>query len=268
MRLVDTHAHLHVPEYGADLDAVMDRARAAGVAVVVTIGTDRETNRAAVALAERRPGVYATVGVHPHDAAGVADDDFRDMEAAARSPVVVALGEMGLDFFRNLSPPAVQEAVFRRQLRLARRVGKPVVLHCRDAHAPMLSILADEGVGEVGGVMHCFSADVDVAKRCLDLGLHVSLAGPVTYKNARALPDVARFVPADRLVLETDCPFLPPHPHRGQRNEPAWIALTLARVAELRGEEPGRLAEATSDTALRLFGISGEHPAAAAGRAG
>jgi TatD DNase family protein len=206
--------------------------------------------------------------VHPHDAADAADDDFRDMEAAARSPVVVALGEMGLDFFRNLSPPAVQEAVFRRQLRLARRVGKPVVLHCRDAHAPMLSMLAEEGVGEVGGVMHCFSADVEVAKRCLDLGLHVSLAGPVTYKNARALPDVARFVPADRLVLETDCPFLPPHPHRGQRNEPAWIALTLARVAELRGEDPERLAETTADTALRLFRIAGPHPAAAAGRAG
>jgi TatD DNase family protein len=143
--------------------------------------------------------------------------------------------------------------VLRRQLGMARRLGKPVVIHCRDAHPKALAILADECVGEVGGVMHCFSADVEVAKRCLDLGLEISLAGPVTYKNAKALPDVARFVPADRLVLETDCPFLPPHPHRGQRNEPAWVAITAARVAELRGVTVDALGEITSENARRLF---------------
>jgi TatD DNase family protein len=258
MPLFDTHAHLHFPDLVADLDAVLERARAAGVTGMVTIGTDRETNPAAVALAERLTGVHATVGIHPHDAGEATEADFEAMERLAReSPKVVALGEMGLDFFRDLSPRDVQERVFRRQLEMARRLNKPVVIHCRDAHPETLAILAAERVGDVGGVMHCFSADVEVAKRCLDLGLSISLAGPVTYKNARALPEVARFVPADRLVLETDCPFLPPHPHRGQRNEPAWVAIIAARVAELRGMAPEALGETTTENALRLFRLNG-----------
>jgi len=256
MRIIDTHAHLHFPEYAGELPVVLERARGAGIAGIVTIGTDRETNEAAVRLAESLPGVYATVGIHPHDAGRATEDDLAAMEALARgSQKVVALGEMGLDFFRDLSPRDAQERVFRRQLALARDLGKPVVIHCRDAHPETLAILAEERVAAVGGVMHCFSADVDVARRCLDLGLLLSMAGPVTYKNARALPDVARFAPEDRLVVETDCPFLPPHPHRGQRNEPAYIALTLARVAELRGADPGALAEATTRNATRLFGL-------------
>jgi TatD DNase family protein len=256
MPLFDTHAHLHFPELLADLDAVLERARAAGVTGMVTIGTDRETNPAAVALAERRPEVYATVGIHPHDAREATDADLEAMERLAReSPRVVALGEMGLDYFRDLSPRDAQETVFRRQLDMARRLGKPVVIHCRDAHSEALAILSEERVGEVGGVMHCFSADVEVAKRCLDLGLLISLAGPVTYKNARALPDVARFVPADRLVVETDCPYLPPHPHRGQRNEPAWVAITAAHVAGLRGVTPEALGVTLTENAHRLFRI-------------
>jgi TatD DNase family protein len=255
--LFDTHAHLHFPELVDDLDGVLERARGAGVTGMVTIGTDRETNPAAVALAERLASVHATVGIHPHDAADATEADFEAMERLARgSAKVVALGEMGLDFFRNLSPPEAQAAVFRRQLGMARRLGKPVVIHCRDAHPEALAILADERVGEVGGVMHCFSADVEVAKRCLDLELYISLAGPVTYKNARALPEVARFVPADRLVLETDCPFLPPHPHRGQRNEPAWIAVTAAHVAALRGVTLEALGPMVTGNARRLFRIT------------
>ncbi|HEX5531440.1 MAG TPA: TatD family hydrolase [Methylomirabilota bacterium] len=254
--LFDTHAHLHFPELVEDLDDVLERARAAGVTGIVTIGTDRETNPAAVALAERLDSVHATVGIHPHDAAEATPADFEAMERLARgSAKVVALGEMGLDFFRNLSPPEVQAAVFRRQLDMARRLGRPVVIHCRDAHPEALAILAEERVGEVGGVMHCFSADVEVARRCLDLGLFISLAGPVTYKNARALPEVARFVPADRLVLETDCPFLPPHPHRGRRNEPAWVAITAAHVAALRGVTLEVLGPMVTDNARRLFRI-------------
>jgi TatD DNase family protein len=257
MPLFDTHAHLHFPEFAGDLDAVLDRARAAGVAAMVTIGTDRETNPAAVALAEQWPDVHATVGIHPHDAAEATEADFEAMESLARSSAkVVAFGEMGLDFFRNLSPHDVQERVFRRQLGLARRLGKPVVVHCRDAHPEALAILEEERAGEMGGVMHCFSADVEVAKRCLDLGLLISLAGPVTYKNARSLPDVARFVPEDLLVVETDCPFLPPHPHRGQRNEPAYVALTAARVAELRGTTLHALGDVTTRNAARLFKLS------------
>jgi TatD DNase family protein len=256
MPLFDTHAHLHFPDLAADLDGVLERARAAGVTGIVTIGTDRDTNPAAVALAERLPDVYATVGIHPHDAAEATDADFEAMERLAReSSRVVALGEMGLDFFRNLSPREAQEAVLRRQLGLARRLAKPVVIHCRDAHAEVLAILSEERVAEIGGVMHCFSGDVAVARRCLDLGLAISLAGPVTYKNARALPDVARFVPEDRLVVETDCPFLPPHPHRGQRNEPAWVAITAAHVAELRGVSPDAFGRTVTANAHRLFRI-------------
>jgi len=257
MMLFDTHAHLHFPEFAEDLDAVVERARAAGVLGMVTIGTDRDTNRAVVELAKRLPDVWATVGIHPHDAAEASEADFEEMERLARSEAkVVGLGEMGLDFFRDLSPRDVQETVFRRQLVLARAVGKPVVVHCRDAHAETLAVLAGEKAGETGGVMHCFSGDVEIARRCLDLGLLISLAGPVTYKNARALPAVARFVPEDRLVVETDCPYLPPTPHRGKRNEPAYVALTAATIAELRGMDPERLGEATTGNAARLFRLA------------
>jgi len=257
MRLFDTHAHLHFPDYADDLGAVLERAHAAGVRGMVTIGTDRETNQAVVALARRLPDVWATVGIHPHDAGDAVEADFAEMEELARSEKkVVGLGEMGLDFFRNLSPPEAQRQVFRRQIHMARDLGKPVVIHCRDAHDDTLAILADERAGEIGGVMHCFSGDVEIARRCLDLGLFISLAGPVTYKNARALPEVARFIPDDRLVVETDCPYLPPTPHRGKRNEPAYVALTAAFVAELRGVDPEALGATMTANAATLFGIA------------
>ncbi len=253
--LFDTHAHLHVPEFADDLAAVLERAHAAGVTRVVTIGTDVATTEAAIALAERHDRTWATAGIHPHDAAEADEAAFAAIEQLARHPRVVAIGEIGLDYFRTLSPPDVQARTFRRLLELARRLGKPAVMHCRDAHAETLAILEEERVREVGGIMHCFSADVAIARRCLDAGLLISLAGPVTYPNARALPDVARFVPGDRLVVETDCPFLPPQGHRGRRNEPAYLALTAARVAELRGEPLATLGPRMSDNARRLFGV-------------
>ncbi len=253
--LFDTHAHLHFPGFDEDRDAVLARARAAGVRRMVTIGTDAETSRAALALAERHADVWATAGVHPHDAAESDAAAQAEVERIAAERRVVAIGEIGLDFFRNLSPPETQERVLRRFLALARRLRKPVVLHCRDAHAEILALLGEERVVEVGGIMHCFSGDVAIARRCLDLGLLISLAGPVTYPNARALPDVARFVPGDRLVVETDCPFLPPQGYRGKRNEPAYLTITAARVAELRGEPLDDLAARTTANACRLFGI-------------
>jgi TatD DNase family protein len=255
LELFDTHAHLHFPEFAPDLDAVMSRAREAGVRRMVTIGTDRETSLAAIAIAERDPNVWASVGLHPHDAEAGDEAFFAELAALASSPRVVGIGEMGLDFFRNLAPRPAQEAAFRRQIALARAVRKPAVVHCRDAHAETLAILGEEGVHEVGGIMHCFSGDVAIARRCLDLGLLVSLAGPVTYPNARELPNVARYVPADRLVVETDCPFLPPQPYRGKRNEPAYLTITAARVADFRKESLDELAPRMTDNALRLFGI-------------
>jgi TatD DNase family protein len=255
LELFDTHAHLHFPDFDADRDAMLARAREAGVRRMLTIGTEVPTSRAAIALAAREPDVWAAVGVHPHDAAETDEAALGEVERLAGEPRVVAVGEIGLDFFRDLSPRDVQERVFRRLVAHARRLRKPVVVHCRDAHAETLAILAEERVGEVGGIMHCFSGDVEVARRCLDLGLSISLAGPVTYPNARALPDVARFVPADRLVVETDCPFLPPQGYRGKRNEPAYLAITAARVAELRGEPLESLARRTSDNARRLLRV-------------
>jgi len=253
--LFDTHAHLHFPDFDGDRDAMLARARAAGVRRMLTVGTEGPTSHAAIALAAREPDVWATVGVHPHDAGESDEAALAEVERLASEPRVVAIGEIGLDFFRNLSPRDAQERVFRRFLGLARRLRKPVVVHCRDAHAETLAILAEERVAEVGGIMHCFSGDVEIARRCLDLGLFISLAGPVTYPNARALPEVARFVPGDRLVVETDCPYLPPQGYRGKRNEPAYLALTAARVAELRGEPLSDLARRTSDNARRLLRV-------------
>ncbi len=254
--LFDTHAHLHFPEFDGDLPAVLQRARAAGVRWMLTIGTSVETSRAAVALAGREPDIYAAVGIHPHDASEADDAAFEELQKLAESsPRVVAVGEIGLDFFRNLSPRAVQVEVFRRQLDLARRVRKPVLIHCRDAHAETVEILSAEGVREVGGIMHCFSGGEAVARQCLDLGLFISIAGPVTYPNARKLPAVVKMVPADRLVVETDCPFLPPQPYRGKRNEPAYLPITAARMAELRGVLADELGAQMATNALTLFGI-------------
>jgi TatD DNase family protein len=253
--LFDTHAHLHFPEFDADREAMLARARDAGVRRFVTIGTEPESSRAAVAFADREADVWATVGIHPHDAAGADAAALAEIERLAVGPRVVAIGEIGLDYFRDLSPRDEQRRVFRALLALARRVAKPVVIHCREAHEDVLGILGEERVGEVGGIMHCFSGDVAIARRCLDLGLLVSLAGPVTYPNARALPEVARFVPPDRLVVETDCPFLPPQGYRGKRNEPAYLAITAARVAELRGEPLEEMAARLTANACALLRV-------------
>ena len=251
--LFDTHAHLHFPEFAGDLDAVLERARVAGVRRILTIGTDVPTSRAAAALAVREPDVWAAVGIHPHEAADADEAALAEIERLASGPRVVAIGETGLDFFRNLAPREAQERALRSQLALARRTRKPVLIHCRDAHEETLSILGAADVSEHGGIMHCFSGDVGIARRCLDLGLLLSLAGPVTYPKPGALPEVAKFVPADRLVVETDCPFLPPQSYRGKRNEPAYLAITAARVAELRGEPLADLAARMSENARSLL---------------
>jgi len=251
----DTHAHLHFPDFASDLDAVLARARAAGVRGILTIGTDVETSRAAIAIATREPDVWAAVGVHPHDAAAADDATLAEIERLAAAPRVVAVGEIGLDFFRNLSPREAQARCFEHLLSLGRRIRKPILLHCRDAHAEMLATLTATGIGEAGGIMHCFSGDAGIARRCLDLGLTISIAGPVTYPNAKTLPDVVRLVPGDRLVVETDSPYLSPQPWRGKRNEPAYLTVTAARVAELRGERIEDLAPRMTENARRLFGI-------------
>jgi TatD DNase family protein len=206
-----------------------------------------------VALAEREPDVWAAVGIHPHEAETADDGALAEIERLAAQARVVAIGETGLDFFRNLAPRDAQARAFRAQLELARRTEKPVLVHCREAHEETLGLLAAANVRERGGIMHCFSGDLAIARRCLDLGLLISLAGPVTYPKPGALPEVARAIPSDRLVVETDCPYLPPQPYRGKRNEPAYVAITAARVAELRGEPLADLAGRMSENARALF---------------
>jgi TatD DNase family protein len=253
MRLVDSHCHVNADRFERDADQVIGAARLAGVERILVPGWNVASSERALDLVERFPWLDSAVGVHPHDADKVDDDGWDQIVAWASDPRVVAIGETGLDFFRNLAPRDAQERAFESQLALARRIRKPVLVHCRDAHEDTLRLIGEADVRETGGIMHCFSGDVGIARRCLDLGLLVSLAGPVTYPKPGALPEVARFVPGDRLVVETDCPFLPPQPYRGKRNEPAYLAITAARVAELRGEPLPDLAARMSENAQALL---------------
>jgi TatD DNase family protein len=257
--IVDTHCHLD-PHYFPDgPDAVMARARAAGVVgfVVVGVGRDLAPARAAVALAEAHPErVAATVGVHPHDATMLDDFVHAELASMAARPEVVAVGEIGLDYHYDHSPREVQRGVFARLIALARGVKKPIVVHTREAAEDTLEILAAEGARDVGGVIHCFSEDRPFAERALDLGFYVSFSGIVTFKNTRAVQEVAAWAPLDRILVETDSPYLAPVPMRGKPCEPAYIAYTAARVAELRGMDAAALADATTSNAERRFGRS------------
>jgi TatD DNase family protein len=259
-RLVDSHAHLDFEDYQADLPAVVERARAAGVERVVLIGLWRAPGSFgnALELATREPGYFAaTVGIHPHECARVPEEDWRAMEEAARDPRVVAVGETGLDFHYDHSPREVQEASFRRSLRAAAAAGKPVVVHVREADDACLRVLREEGVPAAGGIIHCFTGDWPRARAYLDLGLFISVAGVVTFKAAEDLREAVRNVPRDRLLVETDCPFLAPLPHRGKRNEPAYVARTAEKVAELWGASVDEVGEVTTANARRVFRLGG-----------
>lgn len=253
--LIDSHAHLNDRRFETDREEVLVRARGAGLAAVVNVGFDLPSSAACLELADRHPFLFAAVGVHPHDAAGVPPDYLERLWELARHARVVALGEMGLDYYRNLSPRAVQEKVFREQLALARELDLPVIIHDREAHAAVLDILRKDGLGRRGGVMHCFSGDWALAGECLELGLYISLAGPVTYPNAQKTREVAAKVPLDRLLVETDCPYLPPQPWRGKRNEPAFLRRVVEEIAALRGATAAEVAAATTENARRLFGL-------------
>lgn len=255
LHLTDSHAHLNDSRYRQDLPMVLERARDTGVHTIITVGYDLKSSLAAVHLAAKMPGVYAAVGIHPHDASAASPEALQELRRAAANKKVVAVGEMGLDYYYDRSPRETQRQVFREQIRLARELGKPVIVHDRDAHNEVLAILREERADDVGGVMHCFSGDTSFAAKCLELGFYISLAGPVTFKNAGDLHRVARFLPKDKLLLETDAPYLTPVPHRGQRNEPAYVRYVAERVAELRVETLQDLAEQTSRNAALLFSL-------------
>ncbi|MFC2031391.1 TatD family hydrolase [Chloroflexota bacterium] len=260
MNLVDTHAHLDFPQFDADRQIAIERALAAGVKVIVNVGADLESSRRAVDLAEQYKSVYAAVGVHPHGANRLNGTALAELRGLAQNPNVVAVGEIGLDFYRNLSPPNVQRRAFQAQLAWAARMGKPVIIHDRDAHDEVMELLAAWAAGLRGsqlagrlGVLHTFSGDLSMAERAIDLGFYISISGPVTYKNARNLPEIVRNLPLERLLLETDCPYLTPYPHRGKRNEPAYVSLVAERIADLRAMAADELAEATTANAWSLF---------------
>jgi TatD DNase family protein len=252
--LIDSHCHLDM-DFDADRDAVLARARRAGVAAMVTIGASGrfDANRAAVQIAAAHAGVYATVGVHPHEAASVDDASLAELETLAGQAKVVAIGETGLDYHYEHSPRAAQREAFARFIELARRTTLPVVVHLRDADDDAVDVMQAAGARDAGGVIHCFSGDAASARRFLDLGFHLSFSGIVTFKTADALREAARLVPRDRLMVETDAPFLAPIPYRGRRNEPALVVQTAAALAAVRSESLADLAQAATANTRRLF---------------
>jgi TatD DNase family protein len=262
-RLVDTHAHLQESAFNHDREAVLENARAAGVVAVVCVGYDVESSQKAVALAERHADVFAAVGIHPNDCGSATEADWAEICRLAREPRVVGIGETGLDDYRKRTPPELQERWLARHCDLAVERGLPVIIHNRDASLRLRKVLRtrDWPVStRPPGVLHCFSADRETLEACLALGFVVSIAGPVTYKNAADLRALVPAVPADRLVVETDCPYLPPHPLRGTRNEPAHVRYTAAQLAEVRAESFPEFAERTTRTAAHLFGLQTTSP--------
>jgi TatD DNase family protein len=233
MDLVDTHAHLDLLE--EDVGEALEKARSVAVTGVITIGIDLESSRRAVELANRFPQVRAVVGMHPHDASDLDDAALRELRRLAAGPRVVGIGETGLDFYRNLSPRPDQEHAFRSLVELAGELDLPVVVHDRDAHAETMRILEEFAPFDGRLIMHCFSGDLEMARALLDMGGYVSVAGPVTFHNAGRLQDIVRELPLDRLLIETDCPFLSPHPYRGKPNSPERLRLIAEKVAELKG---------------------------------
>jgi TatD DNase family protein len=250
VRLVDSHVHLDDSKFDADREAVIERALAAGVERMMAIGTgggppDLET---AIRQAERHVFIFATIGVHPHDASKATPETFARLRELAAHPKVLAIGEIGLDYHYDFSPREVQRAVFRQQLEIAAEAGKPIVIHSREAWADTMEL-----VGQArSGILHCFTGDPQQAREALDLGFHLAFGGVLTFPNAEAVREAARITPEDRLLVETDCPYLAPIPHRGRRNEPAFVVEVARRLAEVRGSTLDEIAEQTTRNFERL----------------
>jgi len=253
--LFDTHVHLNNEQFNQDLDEVFGRMQEAGVTRVLCAAFDLKSSEETANMAGGRPSVVASVGVHPHDAEEVPDDYLARLEQLVRRPGVVAMGEMGLDYYRDLSPRPIQQRVFREQLALVRELNMPVIIHSRDAFGDLLEILRSDRISPAGGVMHCFSGSWEVARESIGMGFYISLAGPVTFKNAAKLKEIAVKVPLERLLIETDCPYLAPEPFRGRRNEPAHVRCVAEHIAQLRGITIEEVALATTANAKKLFNL-------------
>jgi len=258
--LIDTHAHLDMPEFDRDRNEVIKRAQDGGIDYIITVGIDLDSCRDAVRLSEQFEFVYAIVGMHPHNAKDVDEKSYNLLREYARHAKVRALGEMGLDFFRNHSPREVQLKRFGEQVALAREVRLPVVIHDRDAHRETLDILKEEKASEVGGVIHCFSGDYAMASACMDMGFYISVPGTVTFTKAQTLQEVVRRIPLERVLIETDCPFLAPVPFRGKRNEPAYVQYVARAIADIKKISFETVAEVTFQNACSVFGIPSRKP--------
>jgi len=254
--IIDSHAHLDDGAFSNEIDMVIARARAEGVGAVINPGADVASSKAAIAIAAAYPEVHALAGIHPHEAAGASDEAIGEIAAILSAPKVVGIGEIGLDYYRELSPRDDQLRVFRAQLELAREMSLPVEIHSRDAHADMLKMVQEYSRRVPAIVMHCYSGSAEMAHELVKLGCYISLAGPVTYRNARKQVEVAGQVPLDRLLVETDSPYLPPSPYRGQRNEPAYVVETARKIAAIRNISFEEIAAATSANVTETFGIS------------
>lgn len=256
MRLIDTHTHIQMEHFENDRSEVIARAQAVGLERMLVVGCDPKSNRLALALTEAEEGLYPTIGWHPHDAKDWNQRQWEEVSRLAAEPRVVAVGEVGLDFFRNLSPQKDQEKLFRKAIQLARELAKPLIVHSRDSQEKVLQLLQEEGKGEVTGVMHCFSADRKIADRSLEIGFYISFAATLTYPKNDDLRIVATSVPADRLLVETDSPYLPPQNARGKRNEPAAVVKVVETLAQLRKIDSEELAQQIWQNAERLFRLA------------
>jgi TatD DNase family protein len=255
--LIDTHCHLDMGAYSADLQEILTRASSHRVGTVITIGIDLSSSREAVTLAAKYPMVQATVGIHPHDAGNIESGDLDEIQSLIESKRknIVGYGEIGLDYVKRYCPAETQIQSFQDQLGIAKNHQLPVIIHDRDAHDDILKVLHKHGPFDSGGVMHCFSGDMEFARKVLDLGFFISIPGIVTFKNASAIQEVAANIPLEALLLETDGPFLAPDPYRGKRNEPSYILYTAEKIAALRGISLEELALATTANAVRLFDL-------------
>jgi TatD DNase family protein len=255
--IADSHCHLADPRFDGDIETAIARAREAGVGALVTVGAigSIDADRLSVEIAERSQGVYAAVGVHPHDAKDCDRDRIARLRELARSAKVVAIGESGLDFHYMHSPRDAQEDSLRRHMELAAELGKPIVIHCREAEARLAAIVKETGMPPRGGVIHCFTGDVPAALEFLALEFHISFSGILTFKNAKAIREAAAVLPDDRLMVETDAPYLAPEPYRGKRNEPAFVVRTFDTLAAIRNAERAALAAHIAANTARLFGL-------------
>ena len=253
--IIDTHCHLDMIRSGEDIDEIISRATASGVSRIITIGINLKSSKKAIEIAEQHEAVYASVGIHPHNVQELQNNSYDELEKLCEHNKVIAYGEIGLDFVKQHAPKPVQLEHYARQVELAKKVGLPLVIHDREAHDEILHILKREAPFSAAGVMHCFSGDWALATKVLDLGFLISIPGVVTFNKASALQEVAKKIPLDKLILETDAPFLTPDPYRGRINIPEYVLYTARKIADLRGITVEEIARTTTENAQRLFNL-------------